>query len=230
MDPSRVRISIMGKTILTPKQSYLVEQAAKNEEIIRWYYLTGGTALAEFYLHHRLSEDLDFFTTSEVNNQKIQAFIDSIKTPTGIKDYVVKQISGLYQYTLFYDDGESIKADFNEYDYRQVEPGTVFGKLRIDSMYDIAINKLESMCNRTKARDYVDLYMLISQNIFSMEQLMARVPEKFGHRWTIPQYIRAFCAAQEVTDYPTMLVPFDKEEMIDFYLSVAKKLGSKIFK
>lgn len=207
-----------------------MEQAAKNGEITRWYYLTGGTALAEFYLHHRLSEDLDFFTTSEVNGQKIQAFIDALKTSAGIKKYVVKKISGLYQFTLFYDDGESLKADFNEYDYPQVEQGTVFGKLRIDSMYDIAINKLESMCNRSKARDYVDLYMLISQDIFSLEQLMIRVPEKFGYNWTIPQYIRAFCAVQEVTDYPTMLVPFDKNKMIDFFLRQAKKLGKKIFK
>jgi predicted nucleotidyltransferase component of viral defense system len=26
------------------------------------YYLTGGTALSEFYLQHRYSDDLDFFT------------------------------------------------------------------------------------------------------------------------------------------------------------------------
>ena len=207
-----------------------MEQAAKNAEITQWYYLTGGTALAEFYLHHRLSEDLDFFTTSEVNNQKIQAFIDSLKAPAGITNYVVKKISGLYQYTLTFSDSESLKVDFNEYDYPQVEQGIVYGKLRIDSMYDIAINKLESMCNRTKARDYVDLYILISQNIFSMEQLMTCVPEKFGHHWTTPQYIRAFFAVQEAKDFPTMLVPFSKEEMIKFYLAQAKKLEPKIFK
>jgi len=27
------------------------------------FYLTGGTALAEFYLHHRISFDLDLFTS-----------------------------------------------------------------------------------------------------------------------------------------------------------------------
>ena len=29
------------------------------------FYLTGGTALAAFYLQHRLSEDLDIFTREE---------------------------------------------------------------------------------------------------------------------------------------------------------------------
>jgi len=207
-----------------------VEQAANNEEIIQWYYFTGGTVLAQFYLHHRLSEDLDFFTRSEVNNKKIQEFIDTLTKPAGIKNYVIKKISGLFQYTLFYKDGESLKVDFNEYDFPQVERGIVFGKLRVDSMYDIAVNKLESICNRTKARDYVDLYILLSKNIFSMDQLMMRVPEKFGHHWTTPQYIRSFIACREATDYPTMLIPFDKNKMVDFFLKEAKKLESKIFK
>ena len=74
----------MGKTILTPKQSYLVEQAAKNAEITQWYYLTGGTALAEFYLHHRYSEDLDFFSENEVDAQGIFVLLKSISKATKI--------------------------------------------------------------------------------------------------------------------------------------------------
>jgi predicted nucleotidyltransferase component of viral defense system len=29
------------------------------------FFLTGGTALSEFYLQHRISDDLDFFTEEE---------------------------------------------------------------------------------------------------------------------------------------------------------------------
>jgi predicted nucleotidyltransferase component of viral defense system len=32
---------------------------------LRFFYLTGGTALAAYYLRHRLSEDLDFFAEKE---------------------------------------------------------------------------------------------------------------------------------------------------------------------
>ncbi|MEW5692252.1 MAG: nucleotidyl transferase AbiEii/AbiGii toxin family protein [Candidatus Hydrogenedentota bacterium] len=32
------------------------------------FYLTGGTALSEFYLKHRISEDLDFFCENEEVN------------------------------------------------------------------------------------------------------------------------------------------------------------------
>ncbi|MDD4310358.1 MAG: nucleotidyl transferase AbiEii/AbiGii toxin family protein, partial [Candidatus Cloacimonetes bacterium] len=34
---------------------------AELKEVLDGFYLTGGTALDRFYLHHRYSEDLDFF-------------------------------------------------------------------------------------------------------------------------------------------------------------------------
>ena len=54
----------MGKTILTPNQCNFLELASQRPEITKHYYLTGGTALAEFYLRHRLSEDIDLFIES----------------------------------------------------------------------------------------------------------------------------------------------------------------------
>lgn len=220
----------MGYHILTPRQSFLVEQAAKNDELTRWYYLTGGTALSEFYLHHRLSEDIDFFTRNQVIQPKVDAFLQDIEKEAGIVRRVWKQISGLYTYSLTYEDGEMIKVDFNEYDFPQVEQGTMVGKLRVDSVYDIAINKLYTMFSRKKARDYVDLFVLLSPGDFSMEQLLSRIPDKFGALPTDLTIMRSFMAAQDLTDYPTMLVPFDRKQMIDFFLSEAKKLEGKIFK
>ncbi len=51
----------MGKTILTPKQFEFLELVKVEPQITKAFYLTGGTALSEFHLKHRLSEDLDFF-------------------------------------------------------------------------------------------------------------------------------------------------------------------------
>lgn len=219
----------MGYHILSPRQSYLLEQAAKNDDLTRWYYLTGGTALSEFYLHHRLSEDIDFFTRNQVNQPKIDAFLRGIAKEAGIVRIVWKQISGLYTYSLTYKDGETIKVDFNEYDFPQVEQGTRMGNLTVDSLYDIAINKLYAMFSRTKARDYVDLFVLLSSGDFSMEQLLSRIPDKFGSLPTDLTIMRTCMAAQDLTDYPQMLIPFDRSAMLDFFLAEAKKLEHKIF-
>ncbi|KKQ79719.1 MAG: hypothetical protein UT01_C0030G0011 [Candidatus Daviesbacteria bacterium GW2011_GWA1_38_7] len=52
----------MGKSILTTEQFNFLEYAQAQASIIKNFYLTGGTALAEFYFQHRLSEDIDLFS------------------------------------------------------------------------------------------------------------------------------------------------------------------------
>jgi len=51
----------MEQDILTPKQLEFLEFIQGEPQIIKRFYLTGGTPLAAFYLKHRLSEDLDYF-------------------------------------------------------------------------------------------------------------------------------------------------------------------------
>jgi len=69
----------MGKTILTKKQQQLLQLFFTESYIEQQFYLSGGTALAEYYLHHRLSEDLDFFSYHEVDTKRIQTIFKKIK-------------------------------------------------------------------------------------------------------------------------------------------------------
>lgn len=52
----------MNSKVLTPSQEKVLLALFENGLGDRGYYLTGGTALAEFYLQPRYSEDLDLFT------------------------------------------------------------------------------------------------------------------------------------------------------------------------
>ena len=51
----------MDSKVLTPLQERVLVALFENGLADRGSYLTGGTALAEFYLQHRYSEDLDLF-------------------------------------------------------------------------------------------------------------------------------------------------------------------------
>lgn len=55
---------LRGKGLLTPIQTACLAVFATLPDQTH-FYLTGGTALAEFYLGHRLSFDLDFFTAED---------------------------------------------------------------------------------------------------------------------------------------------------------------------
>ena len=73
----------MGKTILTAIQQKACTEIASDPVVKKQFYLTGGTALSEYYLHHRLSEDLDFFSEIEVDSLWLSIFTKKIKAAIG---------------------------------------------------------------------------------------------------------------------------------------------------
>ena len=75
----------MAKTILSAFQHKALI-LFKTSDLTRKYYLSGGTALAEFYLQHRLSEDLDFFTQKEQDLDELKKIINLIARETKINE------------------------------------------------------------------------------------------------------------------------------------------------
>ena len=217
----------MGKTVLTSRQFNFLEHVCREEEIRQWYYLTGGTALSEFYLQHRLSEDIDLFTTSEVNDRETDKIIHRfIKTEKAL-DFEKRRISGLFTYKIRFTDSV-LKIDFNNYPFNTVETGLVYKGLKIDSFYDIAINKAQSVTGRFQTRGFIDLDFILKKNEFSLEQLIGRVEDKFNSKidrfYLASQFLRVMDLPKA---YPNMLVPFDFNDMIEFFKKEAKKMGKK---
>lgn len=54
----------MEQEILTPAQKKVIGIVAGETKLAE-FYLTGGTALAAYYLGHRLSDDLGFFSFTD---------------------------------------------------------------------------------------------------------------------------------------------------------------------
>ncbi len=63
----------------------------KDKWICEQFYLTGGTALAEFFLQHRLSEDLDFFSENDFDSSAINVFFAKNKKNLKIKKIEYQQ-------------------------------------------------------------------------------------------------------------------------------------------
>ncbi len=59
------------KTLLNKAQQDFLHRFKKSRSGSR-FFLSGGTALAEFYLCHRISEDLDFFCDKEFSLTPIE--------------------------------------------------------------------------------------------------------------------------------------------------------------
>ncbi len=222
----------MGKTILTPKQLNFLELAASVSGITKRFYLTGGTALAEFYLQHRLSEDIDLFCEdSEVQVDAVESFLKKIGPRLGFKKIARSQFLGLFSYVLVFDDGEKLKVDFNYYPFPRIAKGKKFKQLEIDSLYDISANKVHTIFMKPRSRDYVDLYFILKRENYSLDKLIIDAKAKFD--WHIDKINLASQFARVVDfhdDFPRVLVPYSQKRMEEFFLKLSKTLEGDIFK
>lgn len=223
----------MEKTILTPQQLKFLELAASKRQITKRFYLTGGTALAEFFLHHRLSQDLDFFCEAEeVSPMVVEPFLKSVSYQLNIVKINRTQFLGLFSYELVFKDGQKLKVDFNYYPFLRINRGLKFKDLEIDSLYDIAVNKLHTIFMKPRSRDYLDLYFIMQKEDFSLRRLILDAKAKFD--WDIDrinlasQFVRI--KDLQIQDFPKMLKPFNRKDMEDFFVSLAKSLEGEIFK
>lgn len=221
----------MGKSILTPKQLNFLEYIQQEKSITRNFYFTGGTALAEFYLLHRLSEDIDLFSEhQEVNPDAVDAFLRKVSPKLKVKNIQRIQFLGLFAYILNFRDNDKLKVDFNYYPFPRIKKGILYNNIQIDSIHDIAANKLHTLFMKPRARDYVDLYYILKNKNLSIEKLILDAKAKFD--WHIDPLTLAsqFMRVKEFADFPRMLVSFDADSMRDFFLSEAKKLKKQIFR
>lgn len=221
----------MGKTILTPRQSQFLELVGSQKQLTQNFYLTGGTALSEFYYQHRLSEDLDFFNTdSEVNQVAIEAFLKKYSSKLGVIEIKKTVFLGLVTYLLIFSDKQQLKVDFNYYPFPRIESGKKYKGLSIDSVYDIAVNKLHTMFMKPRSRDYVDLYFILTRENYPLDKLIIDAKIKFD--WHIDKVTLAsqFLRTKDFDESSMLLVPFDKKKMDKFFFDLAKSLDSDIFK
>lgn len=64
----------------------------KKTPLAKTFYLAGGTALSEFYLQHRKSEDLDFFTQEELLGENLMQVSNLQDMPIMIKEVDMKKV------------------------------------------------------------------------------------------------------------------------------------------
>lgn len=215
--------------IITKNQFKILEKISGDNFLTRNFYLTGGTALAEFYLKHRLSEDLDFFSEQEFEPTAIAVFFQKNKTDLKIKKIDFEQS---YNRNLFFlhVEKEIIKTEFTYFPFPRIEQLKKFKNISIDSAYDIAVNKIFTIYQKERARDYIDLYFLIKKYKWSIEELVKKAKIKFDWHIDYLQLGTQFTKAENVSDYPKMIKTIPEKKWISFFIKEAGKFKEKIIK
>lgn len=172
----------MPDSILTPLQRRTLSSFFHKGLGERGFYLTGGTALAEYYLHHRYSDDLDFFTRKQGSlEQDFQQILDLI--PSLGLSLTSKNPKSAEHLVLFVkaDDGQdNLKIEFARDVPAQMAPPIVREGIVADSFEDIATNKICAILGRqpSEPKDLYDLYFILKESQFTLDYLITRAREK----------------------------------------------------
>lgn len=214
------------KTILNPYQKKFLEEFKKEKRLVDLFYLTGGTALAEFYLRHRQSLDLDFFTERDFDLAVVTDFIQKTKEKMG---FLESTLETLYDRKIFYLKNKrgELRVEFTKYPFKHLGKLEKMTGLWIDDLFDIAVNKLFALFDRNEPKDFIDLYFLLRE--FKLKQLVKGVKEKFGFKIEPLTLGSELIKVRKIAVAPKVLKKLTLEEMIAFFENEAKRLSKEIF-
>ncbi len=146
----------MTTSRLTPLQRDLLEAFFRNENR---FFLTGGAALAGYYIGHRDTADLDLFTTADLLAEgevalhaaasEVGASVESLQTAPDFRRRLLRRAA------------EGVVVDLVHQRAPQgPEPKRQFGVVRVDPPHEILANKLCALLSRAEPRDLVDVLAL----------------------------------------------------------------------
>lgn len=214
----------------------------QSEPALKGFVLVGGTALA-MHLHHRLSEDLDFmFLGKKLPKGQIEALkrraLDAgfefmaNDSPAGLEEFInagldfsdYQQdciVNGLVKVSFVAPEPENAK---------QLEPVESPGP-RIASLAEIFRLKCIVAADRSKTRDWFDLYLLLQQKHFKPIEVM-RAFERAGTPGKYDIAMMRLCSGKPGLNdegYETLMEnPPTRENMQRFFFEIRDRIEQDV--
>lgn len=195
------------------------------------YYFTGGSALAEFYLQHRYSDDLDFFTRS---SRSIRADYTDFREILSSQNFEILSSDEMDEFVrLFVRSGDErdgpLKLEFARDAKAQLNPSRLLGKIVVDSYEDIAVNKICAILGREppEPKDFVDLFFILHESSFSLDYLVERAKEKeaaFDREDGVLFFATNLFRVKEFQLLPRMIKPIALEDLKSFLVPKAETI------
>ena len=215
------------RKILTPNQDLLLNLLSEEKSITDNFYLSGGTALAVYYLNHRYSEDLDFFSYNEFEAIQIQAILEKIKAKGKIKLFDFQKSLNRNLFFIHFSK-EIIKTEFTYYPFKQIEEPKVINNFKIDSLLDIAVNKFFTIYQSPRSRDFIDLYFILEKQNWTLSYLKKYARIKFDTFIDPLQLSQQIFLVKKLKDYPRMIINIKPENWQNFWLSEMNNLKKEV--
>lgn len=136
------------------KEMWVLLQQLMKDKMLMDFNLVGGTALS-LQIGHRLSIDIDLFTTKEFDEKNMLKYLED--------KYPVK-VRHIMENTILMDISK-IKVDVMAHQYPWQKPFKQEEEVRLTSLEDIGAMKLHAIFQSgTRIKDFVDIYFLLEHH------------------------------------------------------------------
>ena len=213
----------MFEKVLPGKTKDILALLGESDILPEKTYLAGGTACA-LQLGHRVSYDLDYFTTNKFSINIVLEKIKNLNHNFILEREAEQTILGSFpeiKFSLFY------------YPYELLEETVNCNGNNLASLKDIAAMKINAVSDRGTKRDFVDLYFIMQNKNYSLDLVLQFYDEKFStlsaNREHILKSLTYFDDAEN-SDVPNMLVNYDWQKIKAFFISKAKKYQAELLK
>ena len=147
----------MGMDRLTASQRDILRALAHRGD--RGFFLTGGGVLVGWVLGHRVTDDLDLFTTSDESIAQADNLARSLAHAVRAEVTALQTTPDHRRY-LFSRGAESTRIDFVRDRGVQLMDKVIRDGVVMDPVEEIIANKITTLASRSEIRDVVDLYCL----------------------------------------------------------------------
>jgi hypothetical protein len=211
----------MDKPFLTEEQGRILRALFSNDWIRTRLYLTGGTALAGFHYGHRVSDDLDLFGHGTDLDPALAAARDAAGA-AGLP-FIVDPGTPSYRRLRI----GSVRVDLVcDVDFRVGAPLLMDG-IMVDSVKNIAVNKVCAILGRLEPKDYVDLHVILERERYDIMDLLALAQNKDAG---VAPFVWSGVieAADRLPALPRMTIPLDPEDLRCTFRSLRNEILDRI--
>lgn len=214
----------------SPQQREVLLRLLTHPTIEKSFFLTGGTALAVFYLYHRVSDDLDFFTLAQVSLSELDYWIRAQWTGFCSK---IKEGPNFLSFLINETKVEFVLDSLSNTDNRATAEFENKRHLQVDNLRNIVSNKLGAIISRQEPKDFVDFYFLVERypdlDLEVTYQDAKRKDAIFDDPPTAAFQMEEGLALirEKPALLPVIRKEFDRKKFLDYFVKLAEWLYQK---
>ena len=211
---SSIHLELLNKNQL---EVFKTLNALKNKAV-----LAGGTSLA-LQLNHRYSFDFDLFQTKPIHPKDISVLnkiLDIKNIVFKNSDMVTMKLKGDVNFSLVY------------YRFKPLFPKIDVGPLFLFDYRDITLDKAHTIGRRATWRDYFDLFYILKNKMYSIDEIKINAKKKFGVEFSFEHFLSQLTYYDDLTEFNLKFVDriYSQEDIKNYLTQEVENFTKKITK